>query len=118
MGLIRIKDLSLRVIVGINDDERIKKQDILINVEAEIDMTRAIKSDRIEDTFDYKMLTKKILDAIEPSKFFLIETLADTVLQIVMADARVVKARVEVDKPFALRYARSVSVEVFAERKK
>jgi len=112
MAKIRIKDLKLSIIIGINEEERIKKQKVLINVELKVDSKKAIKSDNINDTFDYKTLTKKIIQEVEPTEFFLLEKLADFILRLVTEDGRVLSAKVEVDKPGALHFARSVSVEV------
>ena len=114
--IIRIKNLHLRTIVGINDWERETQQDVIINVELEFDGTRAAETDTIEDTVDYKHLKRRIIDAVESSKFYLIEKLAAHVLSIIMEDKKVIRASVEVDKPHALRFADSVSVLCSSER--
>jgi D-erythro-7,8-dihydroneopterin triphosphate epimerase len=82
----------------------------------EFDGSKAAQSDRIEDSVDYKELTKRIVGEVEQSSFQLIEALANHVLGIVMADERVRRAEVEIDKPGALRFAESVSVSCSAER--
>ena|SRR3989338_7432688 len=107
----RIKNLRLRTIIGIFDWERTEKQDVIINAEIEFDGAKAANSDDIKDTVDYKTMNKKIIEAVESSKFFLLEKLADTILKIIMEDRKVIKAKVEVDKPGALRFADSVSIE-------
>ena len=109
--IIKIKNLKLKTIVGIFDWERTEKQDVIINAEIEFDGAKAANSDNIEDTVDYKKINKKIIEVVESSKFFLLEKLADTVLKIIMEDKKVIKAKVEVDKPGALRFADSVSIE-------
>jgi len=110
--IIRIKDLGLRAIIGCNDWEREKKQDIIINVVMDCDNDRAITSDEIKDCTDYRDITKEIIDRVEESEFFLLERLAGFILDIVMKRPDVREATVEVDKPHALRFSRSVSVEV------
>ncbi len=114
--IIRIKDLRLRAIIGCNGWERDKKQDITINVLMECGNDKAILSDDIKDTTNYRELTKDIIDSVEKSEFFLIEKLAGFILDMVMERPQVISARVEVDKPQALRFSRSVSVEVSATR--
>lgn len=116
MATIRVTDLKVRTIIGINGWERKTKQDVLINIAMDIDVSKAVRSDEIVDAVDYKTITKKIIVAVKDSKFFLLEKLADMILQLVMADPKVRKATVRVDKPRALRYARSVSVELQASR--
>ncbi|MCK5391899.1 MAG: FolB domain-containing protein, partial [Deltaproteobacteria bacterium] len=59
--IIKIKNLKLRTIVGIYEWEKKTKQDIVINVEIEFDGSKAIETDNIEDTVDYKTITKKII---------------------------------------------------------
>ncbi|HLC96619.1 MAG TPA: dihydroneopterin aldolase [Candidatus Nanoarchaeia archaeon] len=107
---IKITNLRLQAIIGINDWEREKKQDIVITVEAEFDGSRAADSDGIQDSVDYKKLTKKIISEVEKSKFFLLEKMVAHLLDMVMEDPKVREAKVTVDKPGALRFADSVSV--------
>jgi len=113
---IRITDLKLRAIIGIFDWERTEKQDVIINVLMEYDAGKAIKTDKINHALDYKAITKKIITKVEVSNFFLLEKLADMILNIVMENKKVLKAQIRVDKPLALRFAKSVSVEISAQR--
>jgi D-erythro-7,8-dihydroneopterin triphosphate epimerase len=118
MALIRIKNLRLRTIIGIFDYEREHKQDIIINIKIYFDHRKAVITDSINDTVDYKKITKKIIADVENTNFQLIEKLADFVLNIIMEDEKVQVAKVKVDKPHALRYADSVSIEAVKRRKK
>ena len=112
MAIIRITDLSLETIIGIFDWERKEKHKVVINVEIDFNAAKAIKSDCIQDTVDYKTITKKIIRHIQASNYFLLEKMTESVLKIVMEDPRVKKAKVRIDKPGALRFARSVSFEL------
>lgn len=114
--LIRIKNLRLRTVIGVNDWERELRQDVIINIEMEFDGSKAVQSDDIADTVDYKLLKRKIIQRVETSSFQLIERLASEILDLVLEDKRVMRAMVEVDKPHALRYADSVSVVVEKKR--
>lgn len=113
---IYIRDLALRCIIGIYPDERREKQDVLINVVLESNLSAAQESDRIEDTINYKALKKTIMRMVEASQFNLIETMAARILDICLEEERVQRATVAVDKPGALRFARSVAVEMSRER--
>ena len=114
--VIRIKNLRLRTIIGIHDWERKAKQDVIINVTIDFDGAKAGESDQIEDTVDYKTITKKIISEVESSSYYLIEKLSTKILNLIMEDHRVNQVAVEIDKPFALRYSDSVSVSCSAER--
>ena len=116
MAVIRITDLKLRTIIGTNDWERDTKQDVVINITIDFDALKASKSDNIEDTVDYKALTKKIIQEVENSSFFLLEKLCNMALQIIMQHPFVNKATVRIDKPHAIRFAETVSVELSDKR--
>ena len=109
---IEIKDLLLRGILGINDWEREKPQDILLNITLFTDLGAAGVSDRIEDIVNYRSLTKQVIEHVEGSARFTVEALAADVARICLADTRVARVRVRVEKPGALRFARSVGVEI------
>lgn len=114
MAVIRIKKLKLRAVIGIHDWERKNKQDVIINIKLEFDASKAAKSDDIADTVDYKAIKLKIIDLVDKSSCNLLERLAHQILKICLSDPKVEKATVKVDKPHALRFAESVSVEVSA----
>ncbi|HUU26854.1 MAG TPA: dihydroneopterin aldolase [archaeon] len=113
---IKIKNLALRTVIGLNQWEREKKQDVLINISLDFEAGPVVEADKVDSTVDYKKITKKVIDGVESSSFYLLETLADHVLKIVMKNPNVLEATVEVDKPHSLRFAESVSVVVSARR--
>lgn len=109
---IQISDLLLRTIIGINDEEREKRQDVLINLTMQVDLREAGRSDDISDAVNYRTITKEIIDLIENSQFQLVEKMADEVAKICLKDERVQQTIVRIEKPGALRFARSVGVTV------
>lgn len=109
---IYITDLCLKCIIGIYDRERTQKQDVLINITLYTDLSRPSETDRIEDTADYKEIKKQIIEMAENSNFYLIERLAGKIAQICLAHTPVKAVQVRVDKPGALRFAKSVGVEI------
>ncbi|MDM8528678.1 FolB domain-containing protein [Anaerolineales bacterium HSG24] len=111
MDQVHIKDLLVRTILGINPDERVNKQDVLINITLHTDHSAAV-SDDIKDVVNYRTLTKEIIDFAENSALFLVEKMALEIVELCLADKRVARAVVTVEKPTALRFARSVGVTV------
>jgi FolB domain-containing protein len=110
-----IRDLLLRGIIGINDWEREKKQDILINMALFTDMRAAGQSDDISDALNYRTITKRIIEYVEGSVHYTVEALATEVARIAIAHGAA-RAIVRVEKPGALRFAESVGVEIERER--
>ena len=109
---ILIQDLLIRGIIGIHDWEREKKQDILINIVMEADCQPAGVSDDFRDAVDYRAVAKKVLALVEGSAYFLVERLAEEIAKICLEDERVTVARVRVEKPGAVRFSRSVGIEI------
>lgn len=116
MDKVFIKDLLVRGIIGIRDWEREKAQDILINVTVFTDMRRAAESDSINDCVDYSALAKKIQAHAETAERLTVEALANDLARICLAQKGVQKAIVRVEKPGAVRFAKSVGVEVERSR--
>ncbi len=107
-----IKNLLLRCIIGINDDERNNKQDVLINIRLFTDTKKAAESDSIEDTPNYRTITKNVINMVEASTYQLVEAMVEEISNICLAEAGVNGCTVRVEKPGALRFAESVGVEI------
>ncbi len=118
MDRILISDLAARCIIGVNEEERREKQDVLINLKLLADLRKACKSDRFEDTVDYRRIKKKILVMVEGSQYYLLEALAEAVAEICLSDPKISYVTVKVEKPSALRFARTVGVEITRPRKR
>ena len=109
---IEIKGLLLRTIIGINPEERAERQDVLINITLFCDTRQAARTDNIEDAINYRTVTKKVIELVEGSSFFLLESLAEAIARVCLGENGVEAVIVGVDKPGALRFARSVAVSI------
>ena len=112
MDKVIVKDLLVRGILGINPDERVKKQDILINIVIFADIRRAATTDAIDDAVNYKNITKRVIEHVEASADFLVEKLVTDLARIIITEFGVERVRVRVEKPGALRFAASVGIEI------
>ncbi|MDP6810998.1 MAG: dihydroneopterin aldolase [Kiritimatiellia bacterium] len=109
---IHIRDLLQRCVIGIYDEERREKQDVVINITLHANLRKAGKTDDIGDTVDYKAIKKKVIAMVDGSEFLLVEKLAERIAEICLGDPRVCVANVRVAKPGALRFARTVEVDI------
>jgi len=116
MDQIIIRDLIARGILGINNWEREKPQDILINIILFADLSEAGRSDSLEDSVNYSLVTKKVQLHAETSGRFTVEALAADLAHICLEDPKVQKVRVRVEKPGAVRFTRAVGVEIERQR--
>ena len=111
-----IRGLLVRGILGLNDWEREKKQDIFISLTLQTDCRAAGASDDVGDTLNYRTLTKAILAYVESSAHYLVEALATAIARICVVEFGAEEVVVKVEKPGALRFAASVGVEIRRRR--
>ncbi|HWQ45412.1 MAG TPA: dihydroneopterin aldolase, partial [Longilinea sp.] len=107
-----IKDLLVRGVIGISEREREQPQDILINVTLYSDISKAGISDNIDDCVNYRTVAKKIIAQVEKVSRFTVEALATDIAALCLAEPGVQRVQVMVEKPGAVRFSRSVGVEI------
>jgi len=112
MDQIFIHDLLIRGVIGISDREREQPQDILINIVIFADIQKAGKSDDIEDSVNYRTIAKKVLAHAEKIQRYTVEALATDIAYLILAEPKVKGVRVKVEKPGAVRFSKSVGVEI------
>lgn len=112
MDQIFIKDLLCRGVIGLSDKERSQPQDILVNVTVQADNSLVSRTDNIEDTVNYRTIAKAILAYVERAGRHTVEALAEDIAGIVLQEKGVLGVRVRVEKPGAVRFARSVGTEI------
>ena len=112
MDQILITDLLAHGIIGVNDWERENPQDILINIVLFADIKQAGDSDNLLDSVNYRTVAKKVLAHAETAKRFTVEALASDLARLCLEEPGVQKVRIRVEKPGAVRFSRSVGVEI------
>jgi len=112
MDEIFIKDLLIRGVIGISEHEREQPQDILVNITVFTDSTKAAHSDDVNDSVNYRTIAKKTLAYVETAKRYTVEALAADIMALVLLENNVEGARVKVEKPGAVRFSRSVGIEI------
>jgi D-erythro-7,8-dihydroneopterin triphosphate epimerase len=117
MAIIKIKNLRVSTYIGFNPEELLHKQEVVINLEIRVEVpAEALEKDEPAGIYDYRTITKKVIKLVEEGRFKLLEVLVRTILNLIMSDSRVLWAKVETDKPGALRFTDSVSVTEEASR--
>jgi D-erythro-7,8-dihydroneopterin triphosphate epimerase len=111
LDAIHIRGLAARAIIGVNPEEREKLQEVILDITVHY-QGRAGRTDDLGDAVDYKALKKAVLDQVERSSHRLLEALAESTADLCLGFPGVKSVRVTVDKPGALRFARSVAVEI------
>ena len=110
MDTIFIRELTVETVIGIYDWEREIKQPVLFDIEMACDIARAAATDSVDDTLNYKAVSKRVIGFVEGSEFQLVETLAERVAELIMGEFDVPWVRLRVNKRGALRGAMDVGV--------
>ena len=110
MDIIFINDLRIETIIGIYDWERKVKQTISLDLEIGTDIRKSAETDTIEDTLNYKAVAKRLIAFVSDSEYQLVETLAEKITEIVLAEFEVPWLKLTVHKPGAVRGSRDVGV--------
>ncbi len=111
-----VRELEIQTVIGIYDWERKVEQTVSIDLEMPGDIAAAAATDAIEDTVNYKAVSKQVIALVEASSFQLIETMAERIAQMILGDFGLAWVRVTVSKPGAVRGSRTVGVRIMRER--
>lgn len=110
MDIVFIHDLQIETVIGIYDWERKIRQTVSLDIEMATDISKAAKSDDIEDTLSYKTVAKRLIEFVQQSEFELVEALAEKICSIVMDEFAVPWIKLTLHKPGAVRGSKSVGV--------
>ena len=110
MDIIFLHNLKIDTVIGIFDWERRIKQTVVIDLDMASDIRKAAASDHIDDTLDYKAVAKRLLSFVGDAEFQLVETLAEKVAEVILAEFDVPWVRIRINKQGAVRGARDVGV--------
>lgn len=110
MDRVFVENLTVETVIGIFDWEREIRQAVSLDLEMEFDIRQAAQTDSIDDTLDYKAVSKRLIRFIEQSEFQLVETLAEKCAAIVLSEFPVQHLWLKLSKPGAVRGSSAVGV--------
>ncbi len=110
LDIVFIEDLRIETIIGIYDWEREVKQTIALDIEMAADNTKPASTENIEDALNYKAVSKRMIAFTEESKFQLVETLAERLVEIILNEFDVPWCRLKLRKMGAVTGSKAVGV--------
>ena len=110
MDIVYIRELEIRTIIGIYDWEREQQQIVSLDLEMGSDIAKAAATDTIENALDYKAVAKRLINFIENSEFYLVETMAEQVTEIVLKEFNLPWGKLRLGKPGAVTGSKDVGV--------
>jgi len=112
MAIIDIDGLKVRTIIGTHPWERKNKQELIIHLSLKYDAQKASLSDNLKDALDYEQIAKAVIKTVENSRCFLLEKLAEKILNQLKTFKGLQSVSLQIDKPQALPEARCVSYKI------
>lgn len=112
MDIIFLGGLEIKTIIGIYDWERETKQTVILDIEMAYDISKAAQSDDINDTLDYKTVSKRVISFVEESEFYLVEKLIEEVASIIRDEFNVSWVKVTLNKKGAISGASDVGIVI------
>lgn len=112
MDIVFIRGLRIDALIGIFDWERKTRQTLIFDLEMATDIRRAAESDDIEDTLDYKAISKRLSAYVSESQFQLVETLAEHCAALIRDEFGVPWVRLSINKKGAVSVAEDVGVTI------
>jgi 7,8-dihydroneopterin aldolase/epimerase/oxygenase len=111
-----IRDLVLECLIGVHKHEQRKPQRIRINVDLAVREVGRTRSDKLTDVVDYEEVADRIRAIVASGHVNLVETLAENIADMCLADARIAAVRVRVEKLDIFPDAAAVGVEIERSR--
>jgi len=112
-----IKDFVIEEIIGIHEHEKIKKQKIKFNIVMEVNPNTIPDEQDIKSIVDYEKITRKLENLVKTKKYNFLESLAEDSFKEIFEDKRINSVKIKIEKPEAIKNAKSVGVEVFKNRR-
>ncbi|MBS0367456.1 MAG: dihydroneopterin aldolase [Proteobacteria bacterium] len=107
-----LRGLTCQCIIGFIPWERRVQQTVVLDLELPVDCARAARSDAVADTLDYKRVAKRVQAFVSASQYQLVETLAQELARVILAEFDVPWVRISLNKPGAIRNSRDVGVTI------
>ena len=112
-----IKDFLVNEIIGIHKHEKINKQKIIFNIIVDVNQNTLPDENNLSSVVDYEKITNKIENLVKNNNYNFLESLAEDSFKEIFEDKRINSAKIRIEKPDAIKNAKSVGVEVFKTRK-
>ena len=111
-----IKDFLINEIIGIHEHEKINKQKIIFNIVIDVNQNTLPNENNISSIVDYEKITNKLENLAKNKNYNFLESLAEDSFKEIFEDKRINSVKIKIEKPEAIKNAKSVGVEIFKSR--
>ena len=113
---ILIKDLVLKMLVGIHDFEKKKKQRVRFNLVINIDQNLIPNDKDLKSIVNYEQVIKTIMRITSRKHYPLLETLAEKIFLKLFENLRIKKILLRIEKLDVIKNTTSVGIELEKNR--
>jgi dihydroneopterin aldolase len=111
-----VRDLMLTCMIGVHGHERRARQRVRVNLTLDVASSARAAADALAGVVDYETIVDGIRRLADAGHINLVETLAERIADLALADRRVLAATVKVEKIDVFADAASVGVELTRRR--
>jgi dihydroneopterin aldolase len=116
LDIIFIRGLTAATTIGVYNHERDIIQNLIIDLELGCDTRKAGASDRFEDALDYDAISRRTLAFVEQTTYYLIESVAEQLSQVLFDEFPIVQLKIKITKPGAIDIADAVGIMIERQR--
>ena len=109
---ILVRDLVLKISVGIHDFEKKKKQRVKFNLDINTDPSLVPDDNNMNSIINYEDVIKNIKNITNKKHYLLLETLAEKIFLKLFENIRVKKVKLRIEKLDVFRNTTSVGIEI------
>lgn len=112
MNILFIRELQIETLIGVYEWEKRNKQTLIFDIDVAADISKAIETDDLQYTLDYKAMADRLTEYAESHHFNLVEALAEGAAQVLQKEFGATWLRLRIAKPGPLDNARDVGVVI------
>ena len=111
-----ISDLTLVMSIGIHDFEKIKKQEVKLNINIDINPLLIPIENKLNSIVNYETVVKEVTRLTKNKHYELLETLAEDIFFILFKNNNIKKIKLKIEKTQIIKNTSSVGVEITKKR--
>jgi dihydroneopterin aldolase len=112
MDIIFLNEVKVQTKLGVPEWERMVEQTIILDIEIGYDLSKACKSDDVNDTIDYGAVVNRIRVTLKENSFQLVEALAEHICQLILREFNALNVKVKVAKPAILPGLKALGIVI------
>ncbi len=109
---ILVRDLILKISVGIHNFEKKKKQRVKFNLDINTDPSLAPDDNNLNSIINYEDVIKNIKKITNKKHYLLLETLAEKIFLKLFENTRIKKVKLRIEKLDVFKNTSSVGIEI------